>query len=86
MPPEVSYLTPPELAKVWRVSPEKVIAMIRRGELAAVNLASNGTTRPRFRISPEAIAAFEHGHQAMPRPALPPRRQRTTEANLKRFI
>ena len=48
MPPDVPhYLTPPELGRLWRVSPEKIIAMIRGGQLAAVNLASRleGLTR-----------------------------------------
>jgi excisionase family DNA binding protein len=54
---EQPYLTPPEIAKILRVSPEKVLGWIRRGELIAVNLG-NGTFRPRYRISREHLDAF----------------------------
>jgi hypothetical protein len=84
VPPE--YFTPPELAKLWRVSPEKIIAFIRGEELAAFDAARKGASRPRWRITPDAVRAFEHGRQATPRPELPPRRQRRTEVHLKRFI
>lgn len=57
--PDISYFTPPQLSKRWRCKPSTVIAAIKRGDLRAFNLASPGCTRPRFRISPEAVAEFE---------------------------
>jgi hypothetical protein len=87
MPPDAPhYLTPPELAKLWRVSPEKVIAMIRGGQLAAVNLASRGSSRPRYRISRDAIRNFEQGQEVIPRPASGPRRRPKPDCKLTRFI
>jgi hypothetical protein len=57
--PDGVYRTPPEVARMWRCKPETVVAFIRSGELAAVNLAKRSAKRPRWRISPEAIRAFE---------------------------
>jgi hypothetical protein len=53
------FVTPPELAKVYRVKPESILAAIRRGELKAIDMARPGSRRPRFRISRQAIADFE---------------------------
>lgn len=50
--------TPPEFAEDMRVKPEKVVGWIRSGELEAVDVANEGSSRPRFRITPEAIEAF----------------------------
>lgn len=51
--------TPPELAREWGVSREKILSWIRTGELPAVNVANAGTIRPRFRIDADGIAAFK---------------------------
>lgn len=50
--------TPPEIAKLLSVKPETVRAWIERRELEAVNLAAPGTTRPRWRIMPDALERF----------------------------
>lgn len=52
-------LTPPELAKQWGVSREKVLQFIRAGELPAIDLSSPASTKPRFRIDVADVAAFE---------------------------
>jgi hypothetical protein len=53
-------LTPPQLAKRWSVSPAKVLGWIRRGELAALNLADTPSgKRPRWRVTPEVVQQFE---------------------------
>ena len=54
-----AYLTPSDLAKMWRVSHDKVLAFIRTGELVAFNVASAGARRPRFRIPLAAAKEFE---------------------------
>jgi hypothetical protein len=64
-----------DVAARYRVSPDKVRAWVRRGELAAVNVASLLCGRPQLRITPEALAAFERGRSATP-PPKPPRRRR----------
>lgn len=53
------FCTPPELAERWGVSPAKILAFIRCGELEAVNLAMRPGGRPRWGVSGEAVAAFE---------------------------
>jgi hypothetical protein len=70
------YLTPPELAKLWRCKAETILGFIKSGELEAVNLARKSAKRPRWRISPDAIRAFEHGRAAGERPAHVARRRR----------
>jgi hypothetical protein len=62
------YLTPPQLAERYGVDPNKVLGWIRRGELAAVNVATTTGGRPRWRVSPEALAAFEAARAAGPAP------------------
>jgi excisionase family DNA binding protein len=64
------FLTPPEIAKLLRVSPEKILGWIRRGELTAVNVG-NGF-RPRYRVSPDNLDAFLKSRQVQP----PPKRLR----------
>ena len=54
-----SKVTPPQLAKRWGVSPDKVLTWIRNGELKAVNVATRRSSRPRYMIDVEAIKEFE---------------------------
>ena len=74
----MTYMTPNQLAKRWRVSPDKVAAWIRSGELRALNVASAGSTRPRWRIPPEAVQAFEAARSCH-RQAPPPKRRKRDE-------
>jgi hypothetical protein len=68
-------LTVRDVAKRYRVSPDKVRAWIRRGELAALNTADAASPKPRFIIVPESLERFERGRSAAePKPA--PRRKR----------
>ncbi len=39
---------------------------IRRGDLVAINVAKRPGTRPKWRITEEALAAFELSRQAAP--------------------
>jgi hypothetical protein len=66
--------TPRTLGKRWRCRPETVIAKIRRKQLAAFNLGLR--SRPRYRISFEAVREFEAGRVEQPPPAT--RRSRRT--------
>ena len=50
--------TPPQIAKLWGCSIKKVVGFIRSGELRAVNLASNPTSRPRYVIDVADIEAL----------------------------
>jgi len=71
----VVYLTPPELARRWRVSPEKILALVARGELAAFNIALRLGGRPRWRIRLADVERFETARAAVPTPKAP-RRQK----------
>jgi excisionase family DNA binding protein len=50
------WVTPPTIAKRLAVTCDKVLTWIRSGQLRAVNLSDKG--RPRWKISPEDLAAF----------------------------
>ena len=78
------YRTPPEIASRFGVKPETVLSWIRNGELAAINLARQGSLRPRYRISPEALATFEQVRSVVPRTA-PARKPRQNPA-IKKFV
>jgi excisionase family DNA binding protein len=71
--------TPNELAKILRVSADRIRDWIRRGELRALNTATNRCGRPRFVVLPHHLAEFERLHQvsAPPKP-IPRRRRRPT--------
>jgi hypothetical protein len=72
------YLTPPEYAARIRVKPSKVIGLIRAGLLAAIDSADPGSSRPRYRIKPEAIEEFERRRSVTP--SLPRVRRRRSPA------
>lgn len=69
----------PRLSKEWGVSAAKIVAFIRSGELRAVDLATKGSTRPRYLIDRGDIAAFEASRQVVP-VATPPRKLRRQSA------
>jgi hypothetical protein len=68
-------MTPNELARVLRVSPDRVRLWIRNGELPAINTAAVRCSRPRFVVLPHHLAEFERRRQAAA-PKSPPRRRR----------
>jgi transposase len=61
-------LTVADVARRYRVSPDKVRAWIARGELKAVNTSTNLCGRPRWVISLDALAAFEKRRTGGPEP------------------
>ncbi|MEX0700725.1 MAG: helix-turn-helix domain-containing protein [Planctomycetales bacterium] len=52
------YLTPADVADILGVAPESVVAWLRSGELVGIDVSRPGSSRPRYRISPDALAAF----------------------------
>jgi hypothetical protein len=68
-------LTVLDVARRYRVSPDKVRAWIRRGELAAINTASTGCAKPRFVVTADGLAAFERRRSAADPPKPPCRRR-----------
>jgi excisionase family DNA binding protein len=72
-------LTRREVAKLLRVSPDKVMGWIRSGELPAINTASVRCGKPRYVILPHHLAEFERRRQAASPPG-PQRRRRQPAA------
>ncbi len=68
-------LTPPELARRWRVKPSKVLGFIRSGELRAFDVSSRPGGRPRFRIAIDAVIEFENRRAPKPVPKTRQRKQ-----------
>ena len=69
-------LTVADVARRYRVSPDKVRGWIKRGELSAINTASSRCGKPRYVIMPESLERFELGRQAATPPSPAPRRRR----------
>ncbi|HLJ92467.1 MAG TPA: helix-turn-helix domain-containing protein [Gemmataceae bacterium] len=70
-------LTPPELARRWGVSPDKVLAWIHSGELRATNAARSAAGRPRWLIDVADIVVFERRRMASPSVRVTRRRRPT---------
>lgn len=66
------YFSPPQLAKLWAVSPEKVRRWIEAGELAGANVGDRD--RPRYRIAEADAAAFWSSRQTRKAAAITRRR------------
>ena len=69
-------LTVPEAARRYRVGEDKIRSLIRQGELKAINMASVLCGKPRWVITPEALAEFERRRAGGPPPKKPRRRKR----------
>ena len=76
------WSTPPQAADVLQVDPDTVRGWIESGELVASNLASRSATRPRWRISREALEEFLAGRE--PRP--PAKKKRRSNARVIQFF
>lgn len=62
------YITPPQYAEQLGVSPDKVRAWCASGAIRAIDVSEHpGVGRPRWRISPDAIAEWEEGRTAKPK-------------------
>jgi hypothetical protein len=59
----------PDLCERYAVGPHTVLTWIRSGELRAVNVARRPGGRPSWRVTAEAVAAFEAART--PTPASP---------------
>jgi len=70
-------LTPNEVARVLRVSPDRVRSWIAGGQLGAINTASALCGTPRYVVLPQHLAEFELAHRAGPPPKPVRRRKRT---------
>jgi excisionase family DNA binding protein len=69
-------LTPREVAKFLRVSPDRVRQWIQVGELRALNTATSRIGKPRFIILPEHLREFQRRREVSPPPKPVPRTKR----------
>ncbi len=86
-----NYLSPPQYAKRLSVDPAKVIIWIKRGELRAVNVATNQSGRPTYKISLDAIVEFEErrsgaARQPVKPPSSPRRRRKNPDPNFVEYF
>jgi excisionase family DNA binding protein len=63
--------TPPQLAKRWGVSADKILSLIRSGELRAIDV-SLGKKRARYLIDERDIEEFEQRRESRPVRQEPP--------------
>lgn len=52
------WLTPPQVAKMMGVKPDKVLHWIHMGELQAINVATKEGGRPQFAVTPADLDVF----------------------------
>jgi excisionase family DNA binding protein len=71
-PKSVKTLTPPAVAKMLGVNPDKVLSWIRKGELHATNVTAKPGGRPRYRIEKEDLDAFRN--RRIPKAKVKPKR------------
>lgn len=74
--PQRTWLTPPEVGRRYGIKPERVIAMIRAGIIHAIDVASPGSRRPRFRVHEADLIAFEVSREVKPASKVSSRKQR----------
>jgi len=79
-------LTPREIAESYGVNQSKVLAWIHSGQLRAVDVSSNpGSGRPRWRVSPAALADWEVSRTCSP-PEPKARRRRRKDPDLVEYF
>jgi excisionase family DNA binding protein len=78
------WLTPPAVARQLGVTNSKVLTWIRSGHLRAVNLSDRG--RPRWKISPEDLAAFLESKSNRATAEPPKRTRRTIPKPTKQWV
>ncbi len=68
-----------DIAARLRVSTDKVRRWIERGLLTALNTSDVRCAKPRYVVTPEALADFEESRAVAKPTKTPPRRHRTTK-------
>jgi hypothetical protein len=63
-----------DLCRRWKVGADKIRGFLRRGELVAVNVATNLSGKPQWRVTAESVQQFERRRSSVP--VSKPRRRR----------
>ena len=82
---EQTKLTPPQVARMWGISVDKVLTWIRNGELPAINAAATLNGRPRYLVDTDALDSFERRRQVAPKTS-PVRRRRERRQDVVKFF
>ena len=85
-PKERRKFTPRQLAALWGIAPDKVLAWIRSGELKAINGCTVASSVPRYLIDINDIEDFERRRCVAPAPAKPSRRRRRKHSDLPDYF
>jgi hypothetical protein len=81
LPPTYS---PGQLAKNFGITVDKVLNWIRNGQIDAIDVSTDRSGRPRYRIDVESIAKFKAARNPRP-PPKPTRRNKQSEEVLEFF-
>jgi hypothetical protein len=68
-----------DLARRWRKGEDQIRGWIKSGELLALNVASTLSGKPRYVVTPEALAAFEQRRLVTPPAPKPTKRRKRGE-------
>jgi hypothetical protein len=78
-------MTPNELARYLRVSPDRVRGWIASGRLKALNTSPARCGKPRYVILPHHLAEWERSHSAIDPESVPRRPMRRQRDDLEDF-
>jgi hypothetical protein len=67
-----------QLADSWQVKQHVILALIKAAELKAIDRRAPGSIRPRWRIKPSEVLAFDErrANRASPKPGRPRKKKR----------
>ncbi len=75
-----------QIAERFQVDQHKVLTWIRNGQLRAINVATSPTSlRPRWRVTADALIAFEAARSTSPAPKIA-RRRRQADPKIIQFF
>jgi hypothetical protein len=80
-PPRSFGYTVADLCRRWRCGSDKIRGFLRRGELVGVNVATNLSAKPQWRITPESVERFEQRRSSAPPPKPARRKKKTTKVD-----
>ena len=78
--PPLGY-TVRDLCRRWRIGSDKIRGFLRRGELVGVNVATELSARPLWRITRESVELFERRRTSTPPPKPARRRRQVTQVD-----
>ena len=75
-----------QVAERLAVNVDKVLGLIHAGELVAIDVSQRAGGRPRYRIDPADLAAFEQRRRVRPPNSQPRRRRRNSQTDVIEFF